>query len=61
MTGKGASNALESRAYINGRSFLSIKHEYIHCEVCDVYGNGQMSNILVGWRVAYEHLKDAVR
>lgn len=31
------------RAYIEGRSLLDIYPVDIHREVCDIYGNGQMS------------------
>ena len=34
MTGKRAENVLKIRAYIKGRSFLSIKAVDIHREVC---------------------------
>ena len=53
MTGKQAENVLVIRAYIKGRSLLGIKAEGIHCEVCDIYGEGQMS-----WQ---QQLKDADR
>ena len=43
MTGKGASNVLEIRAYIKGRSKLSLKPVDIHHEVYDIYGEDQMS------------------
>ena len=43
MTGKRANNVLEIRAYIKGRSQLSIKPVDIHREVCDIYGEDQMS------------------
>ena len=49
-----------------GRSLLGIKPEHIHREVCDIYGNGQMSHRSVcRWvaksKTGYEHLKDAAR
>ena len=47
MTGKLAENVLEIRAYIKGRSLLGIKAEDIHREVCDIYGEGQMSHRIV--------------
>ena len=43
MTGKRAENVLEIRDYIKGRSLLGIKAVDIHREVCDIYGEGQMS------------------
>ena len=48
MTGKQAENVLEIRAYIKGRSLLGIKAVDIHPEVCDIYGEGQMSHKTVG-------------
>ena len=44
MTGKGAENVLEMRAYIKGSSLLSIMAVNTHREVCDIYGEGQMSH-----------------
>ena len=44
MTGKRPENVLEIRAYIKGRSLLGIKAVDIHREVCDIYGEGQMSH-----------------
>ena len=41
MTGKRAENVYEFRAYIKGRSLLSIKAVDIHREVCDIYGDVQ--------------------
>ena len=53
MTGKRAENVLEIRAYIKGRSLLGIKAVDIHCEVCDIYGEGQMSHRTVCRWVAF--------
>ena len=66
MTGKRAENVLEIRAYIKGRSLLGITAVYIHREVCDIYGEGQMSHRTVCMWVAkfsagQQHLKDAAR
>ena len=44
MTGKRAENVLEIRLYIKGRLLLGIKAIDIHREVCDIYGEGQMSH-----------------
>ena len=44
MTGKGAENSMEFRAYIKVRSLLCLKPVDIHREVCDNYGEGQMSD-----------------
>ena len=43
MTGKRAEN-VDIRAYIKGRPLLGMKAVDIHCEVCDIYGEGQMSH-----------------
>ena len=43
MTGKRANNALEIRAYIKGGLQLSMKPVDILLEVCDIYGEDQMS------------------
>ena len=66
MTGKLAENVLEIRAYIKGRSLLGIKAEDIHREVCDIYGEGQMSHRIVCMWVAkfstgQQQLNDAAR
>ena len=44
MTGKRAENVLEIRAYTKGRSLLGIRAVDIHREVCDIYGEDQMSH-----------------
>ena len=44
MTGKRAENVLEIMANTKGRSILGIKVVDIHREVCDIYGEGQMSH-----------------
>ena len=66
MTGKRAENVLEIRSYIKGRSLLGIKAVDIHREVCDIYGEGQMSHRTVCRWVAkfsagQQQLKDAAR
>ena len=66
MTGKRAENVLEIRAYIKGRSLLSIKAVDIHREMCDIYGEGQMSHRTDCWWVAkcsagQQQLKDVAR
>ena len=66
MTGKRAENVLETKAYIKGRSLLGIKAVDIHREVCDIYGEGQMSHRTVCRWVAkssagQQQLKDAAR
>ena len=64
MHGKRTNNLLEIRAYIKGRSQLSIKPVDIHGEVCDIYGEDQMSyRMICRWlakfRRGQEQLKDA--
>ena len=41
------------RGYNNGRSLHGIKAVDIHCEVCDIYGEGQMSHRTVCRWVAF--------
>ena len=64
MTGKQAENVLEIRAFIKGRSLLGIKAVGIHCEVCDICGEGQMSHRTVcrwvaNFSAGQQQLKDA--
>jgi hypothetical protein len=47
MVGKRAENVIEIRGYIKGRSPLGFKPRDIHREVCDIYGEGQMSYMTV--------------
>ena len=66
MTGKRAENVLEIRAYIRGRSLLGLKSKDIHQEVCDIYGDGQMSfSTICRWVAKFQsgqqQLKDAAR
>ena len=66
MTRKRAENVREIRAYIKGRSLLGIKAVDIHREVCDIYGEGQMSHRIVCMWVAkfsagQQQPKDAAR
>lgn len=44
MTGKRAKQTLEIMTYIKGKSLLAIKPVDIRHEVCDIYGNCQMSH-----------------
>ena len=44
MTAKRAENVLEINPYIKGRSLLGINAVDIHREVCDIYGEGQISH-----------------
>ena len=44
MTEKRAENVLEIRAYIKVWLLLGIKAVDIHREVCDIYGEDQMSH-----------------
>ena len=44
MTGKKVENSMKIRVYIKARSLLCFKPVDIHREVCDIYGEGQMSN-----------------
>jgi len=64
MVGKRAESVLEIRAYIKGRSLLGLKPVDIHCEICDIYGQGQMSYMTICRWVArfksgHQQLKDA--
>jgi len=64
MVGKRAESVLEIRAYIKGRSLLGLKPVDIHREVCDIYGQGQMSYMTICRWVArfksgHQQLKDA--
>ena len=64
MVGKRAENVIEIRAYIKGRSLLGLKPVDIHREVCDIYGQGQMSYMTICRWVArfksgHQQLKDA--
>ena len=66
MTGKRAENVVEIRDYIKDRSLLGIKAVDIQREVCDIYGEGQMSHRTVCRWVAkfgagQQQLKDATR
>ena len=59
-------NVLEISAYIKGRSLLGIKAVDIQPEVCDIYGEGQLSHRTVCRWVAkisagQQQLKDAAR
>ena len=61
MTGK----RVKIRAYIQGRSLLSIKAVDIHSKLCDIYGEGQMSHRTVcRWVAKFsagQQLKDGAR
>ena len=64
MIGKKANNLLEFRAYIKGRSQLSIKYIGIHREICVIYGVDQMPyRTICRWiaksRSGQEQLKNA--
>ena len=64
MAGKRANNVLDIRAYIKGKSQLSIKPVDIHLEVCDIYGEDQMSyRTICRWEATFRRgklqLKDA--
>ena len=66
MIGKGAEISVEIRGYIKARSLLCLKPVDIHCEVCDIYGEGQMSQRsvcrwVVKFKVAQQDLTDAAR
>ena len=66
MTGKRAENVFEIRAYIKGRSLLSIKAVDIHREVCDIHGEDQMSHRtdcrwVAKFSAGQQQLKDAAR
>ena len=66
MTGKRAENVHKIRAYIKGKSLLSIKSVDIHNEVCDINGEDQMSHRTVcRWIAKFcagqQQLKDAAR
>ena len=54
------------RAYIKARSLLSVKPVDIHCEVCYIYGEGQMSHRSVcrwvaKFKACQQDLNDAAR
>ena len=53
MIGKIAENSVEIRACIKARSLLGLKPVSIHREMCDIYGEEQMSHGSVesGWVV----------
>ena len=57
MTGKRGENSKEIRAYIKGRSLLGLKPVDIHREVCEIYGEGQMSHTSVCRWVATSKFK----
>lgn len=67
MTGKRAKDVmLEIRAYIKGRTLLGIKHVDIHREVCDIYGEGEMSHrSICRWvakfKTGQQQVKDTTR
>lgn len=66
MTGRRAKDVLEIRAYIKGRTLLGIKPVDIHREVCDIYGEGQMSHrSICRWvakfKTGQQQVKDATR
>ena len=68
MTGKRAENVLKIMAFIRGRSLtlLRLKSKDIHQEVCDIYGDGQMSfSTICRWVAKFQsgqqRLKDAAR
>ena len=44
MTGKRAKNSMKIRTYTQARSLLGVKPVDIHRDVCDIYGDGQMSH-----------------
>ena len=64
MFGKRAERVFEIRAYIKGRSVLGLKPVDIHRDVCDIFGQGQMSYMTICRWVArftsvHQQLKDA--
>lgn len=66
MPGNRVENKLEIRAYIKGRSLLGLQAKDIHREVCDIYGEGQMSRSTVfRWVAKFksgeQQLEDAAR
>ena len=66
MTGKRAENSMEIRAYITVRSLLGLKPVDIHREVCDIFGDGQMSHRSVcrwvpKFKADQHNLKDVAR
>ena len=44
MTGNRAVNSMEIRAYIKAKWLLGLKPVDSHREICDIYGEGQMSH-----------------
>ena len=66
MTGKRAKNLMEIRACVKARSLLGLKPVDIHREVCDIYGEGQISHRSVcrwvaKFKAGKQDLKDAAR
>ena len=66
MIKKRAENSREIRAHIKARSLLGLKPVNIHHEVCDIYGEGQMSHRSVcrwgaKFKAGRQDLKDAAR
>ena len=66
MTEKRAENSMEIRIYIKVRSLLGLKPVDIHCEVCDISGEGQMSHrSICRWvakfKAGLQDLKDTAR
>ena len=66
MTGKRAEISVEISAFIKARSLLRLKSVDIHREVCDIYGEGQMSKRSVyRWvsksKAIQQDFKDATR
>ena len=66
MTEKRAENSMEIRIYIKVRSLLGLKPADIHCEVCDISREGQMSNrSICRWvakfKAGLQDLKDTAR
>ena len=65
MTGKSAEHSMEIRAY-KASSLLNLKPVDIHRDVCDIYGEGQMSHRSVcrwvaRFKAGQQDLKDAAR
>ncbi len=66
MPGKRVENRLEIRAYIKGRSLFGLHAKDIDREVCEIYGEGQMSRSTVfRWVAKFksreQQLEDAAR
>ena len=66
MIRKRAENSMEIRAYVKARALFGLKPVDSLHEVCDIYGEGQMSNRCVcrwvaKFKAGQQDLRDAAR